>query len=122
MKMKFKLDENLGKSIQNIFLEHGHDCQSVLNEELSGIDDQELIKIAHQERRIMITLDHGFGNILVYPPDSYSGIAILNPPGKISFELLKMLVMDLLAALEKMSVQGRLWIVEPGRIREHDTE
>ncbi len=33
--MRFKLDENLGKSIQQIFQEAGHDVQTVLDEKMA---------------------------------------------------------------------------------------
>ena len=35
--------------------------------------------------------------------------------------LLRMLVAGLLEALRTRHVRGKLWIVEPGRIREHES-
>ena len=63
--MKFKLDENLGPSIQSIFLEHGHDCATVREERLGGADDPEVLRAAVIEERILVTNDHDFGNVLV---------------------------------------------------------
>jgi hypothetical protein len=34
--MKFKLDENFGPRIQEVFVRRGHDCRSVLEEALGG--------------------------------------------------------------------------------------
>jgi hypothetical protein len=69
-----------------------------------------------------VTTDHDFGNVLVYPPSRTAGIALLNPPGTVSRALLRALVEALLVALEQRSIRGKLWIVEPSRIREHESE
>ena len=59
--------------------------------------------------------------MLRYPPDATPGIIVLNPPGRPSMALLRMLVAGLLEALRTRHVRGKLWIVEPGRIREHES-
>ena len=79
--MKFKLDENFGVSIQKIFRDKGHDCQTVRDENLLGADDSEVLKAATSEQRIWVTMDHDFGNVFSYPPHDASGIAVINPPG-----------------------------------------
>lgn len=119
--MKFKLDENLGPSIQSIFQEHGHDCATAREEGLGGADDPKMLQAAIAEDRILVTNDHDFGNVLAYPPDDTAGIVVLNPPGRVSSRLLRRLVLALLGALSRENVHGRLWIVEPGRIREHQS-
>ena len=119
--MKFKLDENLGPSIQAIFHEHGHDCATVREEGLGGADDPEVFRAAVVEGRILVTNDHDFGNVLVYPPEDTAGIVVLNPPGRVSHRLLQRLVLALLDTLSREDIRRRLWIVEPGRIREHQS-
>jgi predicted nuclease of predicted toxin-antitoxin system len=119
--MKFKLDENLGPSIQAIFHEHGHDCATVREEGLGGAEDPEVLKAAVGEGRVLVTNDHDFGNVLVYPPHDTAGIAVLNPPGRVSPQLLRRLVMAFLEVLSREDIEGKLWIVEPGRIREHQS-
>ena len=119
--MKFKLDENLGPSIQSLFHERGHDCATTREEGLGGSDDPELLKAAVVEGRIFVTNDHDFGNVLVYPPGDTAGIVVLNPPARVSLRLLRRLVLAMLDALSREDVSQRLWIVEPGRIREHQS-
>ena len=58
--MRFKLDENFGKTIQNLFKDAGHDCKTVRDENLSGSPDPEILKAAKNEKRILVTMDHGF--------------------------------------------------------------
>jgi predicted nuclease of predicted toxin-antitoxin system len=119
--MKFKLDENLGPSIQSLFHEHGHDCATTREEGLGGADDPEVLKAAVAEGRILVTNDHDLGNVHVYPPEKTAGIVVLNPPGQVSMRLLRRLIIAFLEALAREDVDRKLWIVEPGRIREHQS-
>jgi predicted nuclease of predicted toxin-antitoxin system len=119
--MKFKLDKNLGPSIQAIFHESGHNCATTREEGLGGADDPEVLQAAVAEDRILVTNDHDFGNVLVYPPEDTAGIVVLNPPGRVSVRLLRRLVVAFLKALSREDIRQKLWIVEPGRIREHQS-
>ena len=120
--MKFKLDENFGPTVQTIFHQRGLDCQTVREEGLSGADDEVVLKAAIAEGRILVTMDRGFSNILRYPPQQTRGIAVISPPGKSSKILLRFLVEAFIEALQKQEIRGKLWIVEPGRIREHEPD
>jgi predicted nuclease of predicted toxin-antitoxin system len=120
--MNFKLDENLGPTVQEIFIRRGHDCRTVREQNLGGAVDALVLEAAVSEGRILVTTDHDFGNILIYPPSQTSGIAILSPPGEASRSLLRLLANALLSALEQKAIRGRLWIVEPARIREHEPD
>lgn len=120
--MKFKLDENLGPSIHEMFIRRGHDCLMVREQGLGGAVDARLWAATVSEDRILVTTDHDFGNVMTYPPSRTAGIAVLNPPGTVSRTLLRALAEALLVALEQRSIRGKLWIVEPSRIREHESE
>ncbi len=119
--MNFKLDENLGPTILQLFLHKGHDCRTILQEDLGGASDETVLAAAGKEARVLVTMDHDFGNVLLYPPERTCGIAVLNPPGRASRQLLRMLVEGFLSAIEEKTIHGKLWIVEPTRIREHET-
>jgi len=119
--VKFKLDENFGPTTLRAFHEKGLDCRTVHDENLAGADDSRVLAAAVSEDRILVTMDHDLGNVLTYPPESTSGIAIINIPGMASRGLLAILVESFLIACEQRQLRGKLWIVEPGRIREHQT-
>ena len=78
--MKFKLDENLGRSALDLLTQAGHDADNILQEGLSGTDDENLFRACQDERRTLITLDHDFGQTLRFPPKLSFGIAILELP------------------------------------------
>lgn len=119
--MKFKLDENFGPVVPGVFGQRGHDCQTVHQEGLSGADDRTVLAAAIADDRIFVTMDHDFGNVVAYPPESTCGIVVINPPGTVSRRMLAVLLEALLAACEEHQLRGKLWIVEPGRIREHQS-
>jgi predicted nuclease of predicted toxin-antitoxin system len=120
--MKFKLDENFGPTIQHVFQQRGLDCHTVQEENLHGAVDEEVLKAAVAEGRILVTMDRDFSNVLRYPPGQTAGIAVISPPGKASRALLRALVEVFVEELQKQAIRGRLWIVEPGRIREHEPD
>jgi predicted nuclease of predicted toxin-antitoxin system len=118
--MKWKLDENFGSRTAHLFLNAGHDAETVLQERLSGASDQTLFEVCIREDRCLLTLDIDFADILRFPPHMAPGIAVLRTPGNPSLGLLETLVADLLRFLDTASIRGRLWIVEPGRVRIHE--
>lgn len=118
--MKFKLDENFGRSVQEVFIARGHDCLSVVDEGLGGAPDPKVLEAAVSEGRILVTMDQDFGNVLAYPPGPTEGIAVATVPGRGSLELLRSMALAFLSALELKPIRGRLWVIEPARIREHE--
>lgn len=118
--MRFKLDENFGASVQKIFEEAGHDSLTVRDENLHGAPDPEVFAAARREERTLVTMDHDFGNVLAYRHEEAAGVAVINPPGRASLPLLRLLIRTLLEAVKQNEIRGRLWIVEPDRIREHE--
>ena len=117
--MKFKLDENLGARGAEILAGAGHDVSTVREQALTGAEDADLIEVCRAEGRALVTLDMDFANPLVFVPGRYPGIAVLRLPARPSHGQLLGLVQTLAHALNAESIEGKLWIVEIGRIRVH---
>lgn len=62
--MKFKTDENLGLRCVTFLRSAGHDAITVREQGLAGAEDEKIFEVCAAERRILLTLDHDFGNVL----------------------------------------------------------
>ena len=76
--LKFLCDDNLPFKLNELLKEEGFD----LKRPVSGSDDIDVAKLAKSEDRIILSFDRHFGNILLYPPEKYSGIVLIRirPP------------------------------------------
>ncbi|MBI4334061.1 MAG: DUF5615 family PIN-like protein [Chloroflexi bacterium] len=117
--MKIKLDENIDPEAKGILIGAGHDVLAVQDERLGGADDARVITAATSEGRCFLTLDLDFANIFAYPPEQHKGIVVLRHPHPTVRGLLN-LVRQFAASAHSDSPEGRLWVVEPGRLRIHE--
>lgn len=111
--LKLLIDENVPKLIIAHLRKSGHDVAVVM----AGSPDKRVAAQAKQQKRVLITFDSDFVNILAYPPAEYWGIVRLRvePP----------LIRDILRALEQVfsrfskpaDFKGRLFIVNPDSLR-----
>ena len=120
--MKFKLDENFGTRTQRIFREAGHDVGTVVEQALSGAPDEQLYQVCREEGRCLVSLDLDFANVLRFPPENTGGIVVIRTPRNPTLPVLEQLVEQFLHASEEMTINNRLWIVEVGRIRIHQSQ
>ena len=118
--MKFKLDENLDARLASLLRKAGHDAVTVRDEELRGISDTALVARCKDEERVLISLDKDFSNTLRFPPEKTPGLVVLRGDNNL-FATMQPLIQSLMRALDQASPDGRLWIIEPGRLRIHES-
>lgn len=75
--MRVKLDENLPATAKAAVAALGHDVETVADQGLGGSDDEAVTTAARRERRFLITLDRGMGDVRRYPPGSHPGILVI---------------------------------------------
>lgn len=114
--MKVKLDENVTAAAKRLFETHGHQCDTVADEELTGAPDAKLIDICRSEQRTLITFDLGFGDVRIYPPAEHAGIVLLRLRDQQPDATLRAL-RGLLAARDLADLGQRLTVVTEDRVR-----
>ena len=120
--MRLKLDENLGGRWSDQIRRAGHDVDTVRDEDLSGASDTSVLDAAVSSDRALITLDLDFSNPVQFPPRRTPGIAVLRVRDRPGRRDLDLVVSQLIQGLSAHDLTGRLWVVEPGRIRQYEED
>ncbi len=119
MTLRFKLDENADPRWRVPLEQESYEVSTVAEEGLRGTDDQTLARTCQDLGLCLVTVDLDFAQTLEYPPDEYAGLIVLRHP-KPTLKAMLRLVRQVAATLRQESPAGRLWIVEPGRVRIHE--
>jgi len=114
--MRFLTDENIYSQMVQAIRNLSYDVLDIKEQNLFSMPDSEIIQMAQDTERILITYDKDFSNILIYPPSQYSGIIVL----RLSRLTIKDAVNQLINFIKELSeekIKGRLAILEPDRVR-----
>ena len=114
--MKFKIDQNLPIEAADLLMAAGHDAMTVYQQSLGGASDERIVDVCKDEGRILITADLGLSDIRRYPPAQTPGCMVLRLPRQSKQALLDLLA-KAVPMLSAHPINGRLWIVEPDRLR-----
>lgn len=74
------------------------------------------MKMAREQRRVLITLDKGFSNILLYPPGAHPGVIVLRV-WRLSIAKGTQILRNFVQTTSEHQLTGKLVIVEPSRAR-----
>ncbi|MCD6554624.1 MAG: DUF5615 family PIN-like protein [Anaerolineae bacterium] len=114
--MRFITDENVARLVIENLQAIGHDVQDVRDAGLAGTEDDEIIALAVRDRRIIITHDKDFGQILGYPLKEHAGVMLIRlrrPTPINSWHALE----RVLASVPEEAMRGQVVVVEETRIR-----
>lgn len=78
--MKFLLDESAELRIAAFLKEAGHDVTTITEDYQMSTPDPEVLKIANSEKRILITNDKDFGELIVKKKLPHNGVIFFRLP------------------------------------------
>ncbi|MBI3800570.1 MAG: DUF5615 family PIN-like protein [Deltaproteobacteria bacterium] len=116
--MHFLIDADLPRSTKGLLQRYGHEATDVRDVGLRAAKDPAIAALAQAHQSCLITGDFGFADIRNYVPASYQGIVVLALPRNATAAFILGLIEVFLQQPEVLAkLEGRLAIVEPGRIR-----
>ena len=74
--LKFLVDVGVGKKVEEFLLEKSYDAKAVRSLD-QRMPDQEIIRLAALENRIVITMDKDFGELVYHSGMDHCGILLL---------------------------------------------
>jgi predicted nuclease of predicted toxin-antitoxin system len=107
-------DENCDFSIVLELRAAGYDVVSI-TEKMPGADDQTVIDFARSERRLLLTEDKDFGQLVFAAAKENSGVILIRYPASARSALISAILKFLSENAE--SLYSRFVVLEPGRAR-----
>ena len=114
--MKFLFDENISVKHAVELRANSYDAVSVLEVGLSGRSDGEIWKYCLKEKRIIVTLDSDFSNILKYQIRESSGVIRIKIKNIKEFEIREALS-KCLSLIRNIRIENKLVVYEKNKIR-----
>ena len=114
--MKLFLDENLSPQHASELRAEGHEAASVLEVGLSGATDEQVLRFAVENGRVLVTLDADFANAIRLPPEQTLGVVRLKVHPATE-ERIRQAIRRALLFLRNIDIRGRLAVVDEDKIR-----
>jgi len=114
--LNFKVDENLPREVTTLLISAGYNAVTVVEQNLGGEDDINIIDVCAKEERVLVTLDMDFADVRTYPPNLYSGLIVIRVHKQDKPHILAVFsqVIPLLIA---EPLDKHLWKVEESKVR-----
>ena len=113
--LKFLLDADMPISSAKVIRSFGYDVEDVRDMGMRAAIDQEIIHYALQNKRMIVTKDTDFGEVLRYP--SHPGAIIFRLPYTFTSKELNKTLVDFLDSVDDSKLANAIIIVELGRYR-----
>jgi predicted nuclease of predicted toxin-antitoxin system len=112
--IKLLMDVGVGKTVDLWLLNHGYNVISIrdINPRMS---DQEILKIAVTERRMVVTMDKDFGDLVYNSGQAHAGVLLLRLEDANADEKIK----DIETILKKYSdkIHNNFCVYKDGKLR-----
>jgi predicted nuclease of predicted toxin-antitoxin system len=114
--VKLFLDENLSPQHAFELRSNGYDACAAVEVGLSGATDEQILRFAVENGRVLVTLDADFANVIRFPPERTSGVVRLkiHPPTE---QRIRQAIRRALSLLANTDLAGCLAVVDEDKVR-----
>ena len=116
MALKFLTDENISPSLVKALRSKKFDVKDIKEESLFGTKDTEILKLAYEENRVVITHDKDFANLLSYSLIKHKGVILLRFLNQSPKNVVKSFV-PVLEQLKESKIRNSLVIVSEDYVK-----
>jgi predicted nuclease of predicted toxin-antitoxin system len=114
--MKFLFDQSADFRLIPHLTSLGHDVQAISRNFPHGLPDDDVLKIARKEQRILIVADRDFGELIFQQGLTHSGVIFFRLPGASLQAKIEHLNTALSEHADDLEL-GEFLVVNPGQIR-----
>ena len=114
--MRFLLDECLPGRLAEMLRAAGHDCSHVYDAGLRGQPDEQIMALAERERRILISADTDFGELLANSPVLARSLILIRRSDKRAGPLATVILANLADIGDDLDA-GALVVISDTRVR-----
>ena len=114
--LKFLADENVAPRVVEALRKESFNVTSVFERKLTGSSDEKILRLARKEKRIILTHDKDFGNLIRQPYQLHGGVILLRLKNQSPQNVIRYLI-PFLKKTRKEKIQNRLMIFQESRVR-----
>jgi predicted nuclease of predicted toxin-antitoxin system len=74
--LRFLIDVGVGRGIEQYLTEEGYDTKAVRDID-HCMEDEKIIRLAHSEKRMVVTMDKDFGELVYHSSMAHCGVLLL---------------------------------------------
>ncbi len=115
--MKLFLDHCVSKRTVDHLRKLGHDILTSKDLGKEKAFDPDVLELATNTDRVMITEDRGFGDVRKYPPGQYQGVLVLRVRNPASRTALHRNLEAFLRSTDRDVIRGCLVLLDEARVR-----
>jgi predicted nuclease of predicted toxin-antitoxin system len=112
--LKFLVDVGVGTAVEELLREHGYDVRTVRSID-PGMDDLDIVRLAHAEERMVLTMDKDFGELVYHAAASHAGVLLLRLDDATGQEKRRVVEGILIAHADR--IKGCFCVYQRGRLR-----
>lgn len=114
--MKLLVDESVQHALVGVLNDAGHDAVHVLDLDMQGAPDEDVLSAAADEGRTLITADTDFGTLLALSNAAGPSVILLRRSGRRTPERAQ-LILTVIELVEAQLKHGAIITVEGSRLR-----